>query len=253
MELREFVGTVVGFYQKSAVEQLLIIGWFLEARQEKPSFSSDSLRQCFRTIAVEAPDMSVYLPRLLSKKPPQLVKEKAGYRLSGSLRREFDHKYGGDPTTVAISAMLTGLPAKVPDVSERAYLAEALNCYRVKAYRAAIIMAWNLAYDHLVRWVVTDPQRLADCNAALVDRFPKKGLTIQKLEDCADLRESEFIELCRTSKILNKNTVQVLKEKLARRNSVAHPSSIVVSQHQADDAISDLVNNVIIPLSAKGP
>jgi hypothetical protein len=50
-------------------------------------------------------------------------------------------------------------------------------------------------------------------------------------------------------RLLNKNTVAILKDKLTRRNTAAHPSRITVTQHQADDAISDLVLNVIVALA----
>ena len=126
---------------------------------------------------------------------------------------------------------------------------EALNCYRVKAYRAAIIMAWNLAYDHLVRWIVSDPVRLNEFNLAIPVRYPKSKIVIRNEDDFSDLKESELLEVCRAANLIHKNTAHILKDKLTRRNAVAHPSSIVVTQHQADDAISDLINNVILKLT----
>ena len=207
------------------------------------------MRQSFRDAGLDAPDMSVYLPRLAAKKPPQLIKEKGGYRLSGALRRELDKRYGDEPTAVAISQLLSSLPAKVPVLAERTVLSEALNCYRVRAYRAAIIMAWNLAYDHLVRWIFADNARLQCLNSGIATRYPKKGLVVAKIDDLDDLKESELIETCRTFGLLTKNIVAILRDKLTRRNTVAHPSRITVTQHQADDAISDLVLNVILVLT----
>jgi hypothetical protein len=248
-ELQDFTASTEGFYRKSAVDQLLAIAWFLDARQHRPCFDAAQMRQCFRDAGLHPPDMSVYLPRLATKKPPQLIKEKGGYRLSGVVRRHLDKRYGDDPTVVAISQLLSSLPAKIPDLAERAFLSEALNCYRVKAYRAAIIMVWNLAYDHLVRWILVDSGRLQSLNSGIATRYPKKGLVVARVDDLDDLKESELIEACRTSRLLDKNTVVLLKEKLARRNTVAHPSRVAVTQHQADDAISDLVLNVILALS----
>jgi hypothetical protein len=246
--LQEFVGSTPGFYKKTAVDQLLTLAWFVEARQQRCGFGGAYMRQCFKEVGVDAPDMSVYLPRLAAKKPPQLIKERGGYRLSGAVRRKLDHQLGGDPTVARISQILSELPSKVPDVAEQAFLSEALNCYRVKAYRAAIIMAWNLAYDHLVRWIFADGGRLRALNSGLATKYPKKKVVLAKLEDLDDLKESELIEACRTARLLDKNTTQILRDKLTRRNTVAHPSRLVVTQHQADDAISDLVNNVILTL-----
>ena len=248
-ELQDFAASTEGFYRKSAVDQLLVMAWFLEARQQQACFEAAQMRRCFRDLALDSPDMSVYLPRLAAKKPPQLVKEKGGYRLSGAVRRDLDKRHGDEPTVVVISQILSGLPAKVPDLAERAFLSEALNCYRVKAYRAAIIMAWNLAFDHIVRWIFADNGRLQSLNSGIAKRYTKKGLVVTKPDDVDDLKESELIEACRTSGLLSKNTVSILRDKLARRNAVAHPSRITVTQHQADDAISDLVLNVILVLT----
>jgi hypothetical protein len=247
-ELQEFAESTEQFYRKSAVDQLLLIAWFVETRRQRPCFDATQMRQCFKEVGLDAPDMIVYLPRLAAKKPPQLIKERGGYRLSGAMRRELDKKYAENPTVIAISQILSALPAKIPDLAERAFLSEALNCYRVKAYRAAIIMAWNLAYDHIVRWIFADIGRLQSLNSGIAARYPKKGLVIAKVDDLDDLKESELIEACRSCGLINKNTVAILRDKLTRRNTVAHPSRITITQHQADDAISDLVLNVILVL-----
>ncbi|WP_225206059.1 hypothetical protein [Novosphingobium huizhouense] len=230
------------------MDQLLALAWFIEAKQQRQSFDGAYMRQCFRDVGIEPPDMSVYLPRLASKKPPQLVKEKGGYRLAGSVRRSLDTRLGGDPTIIAVAKTLTDLPQQVPDLEEREFLTEALNCYRVRAYRATIIMAWNLTYDHLVRWVFAEAGRLADMNKGIAGKYPKKGLVLARHEDADELKESEFLEAARTGGLLDKNTTQILKEKLGRRNMAAHPSRVTITQHSADEMIMDLVTNVILKL-----
>lgn len=242
----DFAGAQAGFYRKSAVDQLLAFAWFAEVQQGRASFDALYMRQCFKDAGIEPPDMSVYLSRLAAKKPPQLIKEKGGYRLAGAVRRSLDSRFGGDPTTAAVAKALTDLPAKLPDLAEREFLAEALNCYRVRAFRATIVMVWNLAYDHLVRWVFADPNRLQSLNAGIASKYPKKILVVVKLEDLDALKESEFIEAARVGKILDKNSFQILEEKLRRRNMAAHPSRVVISQHSADDMITDLVTNIVL-------
>jgi hypothetical protein len=245
----DFAGSVPGFYRKTAVDQVLALAWYVHARQQRACFDGAYMRQCFREAGLDPPDMSLYLPRLAAKKPPQLIKERNSYRLAGAVRRELDKRLGGDPTTVAVAQTLADLPEKVPDLAERSFLAEALNCYRVKAYRATIIMAWNLAYDHLTRWTLADPSRLRSLNHGIATKYPKRNLIVTKAEDFAELKESEIIEAIRTARLLDKNTVQILKEKLNRRNMAAHPSRVIFTQHQADDMITDLVANVILPLA----
>jgi len=189
--------------------------------------------------------MSVYLPRLAAKKPPQLIKEKAGFRLNGVTFRALDRRFGVDPTTAVVTKSLSDLPSEVPDLEEREFLLEALNCYRVRAYRASIVMMWNLTFDHVVRWVFADASRLSSMNAGIATKYPKKNAILSSLDDVSEFKESEFIEVARFAKIIDKNTAQILREKLARRNMAAHPSRVTISQHSADDMITDLVNNII--------
>jgi hypothetical protein len=247
--LSGFTESVSGFYSKSAVEQLLMLGWYLEAVEGKAPFNSTTVRGAFEQVGVDPPNVTQYLDRLAKKKPPQLVRVGTGYKLAGTVRRSFDTKLGGNPSVVAVSKLLTDLPSKVPSVAERDFLVEALNCYKVKAYRAAIVMAWNLAYDHLMEWLLADQARLDKFNLAVPKRFPKKKDTISTRDDFEEFKESEVIAVCRTARLLGKNVAEILEAKLKRRNTVAHPSTIVVTQAQADDAITDLVNNVVLALS----
>jgi hypothetical protein len=245
-DILEFANSIKGFYRKSAVDQLLALAWFCEVRRQRQHFDGALLRQCFREAGAEAPDMSVYLARLSAKKPPQIIKHNAGYRLAGGIRRDLDKILDINPTTVAVVKTLAELPSQIPDLSERDFLIEALNCYRVKSYRATIIMIWNLAYDHLARWVYADAIRLKAMNDGITSKYPKKSLVLVKVEDLDELKESEFIEAARVARLFDKNTTQILKDKLNRRNMAAHPSRVAFSQSQADDMITDLVTNVIL-------
>jgi hypothetical protein len=139
----------------------------------------------------------------------------------------------------------------VPDLAEQNFLAEAIKCYRVEAYRACVVMTWNLAYSHLLHWILKDAKRLASFNTAIARRYPKKGsLQIGKYDDFSEeLKESEVIEICSNASLIGSNATKILREKLGKRNTAAHPSSVVVVQSQADDVVTDLVNNVVLPLT----
>jgi hypothetical protein len=47
---------------------------------------------------------------------------------------------------------------------------------------------------------------------------------------------------------VNGNIIRILKEKLGKRDIAAHPASVVIVQWQADDVVTDLINNVVLPL-----
>lgn len=249
MEPPEFVEAIRNIHALSKVDQTLLFGWYLHVHKGLTEFSSSKLKEVFQKASMECPDLSVYLPRLASKKPPQVRRNRDLYRLDEREKRRFDTRYGHAPATVAVTSLLTGLPAQVPDLAERAFLMEALNCYKVKAYRASIVMTWNLAFDHVRRWVLSDPTRLADFNASLQIKYPKKGLTVIKIEQFEDLKEAEIVETLKHSKVTSANIADILGEKLKKRNRVAHPSTVEVTQAQADDVVTDLVLNVVLKLA----
>jgi len=83
--------------------------------------------------------------------------------------------------------LLADLPAKIPDLAERAFLSEAISCYRVSAYRAAIVMTWNLAFDHLLNWIMLDAARIAAFNTAVPKRLSKSKVVIANRQDFDDL------------------------------------------------------------------
>jgi hypothetical protein len=105
-----------------------------------------------------------------------------------------------------------------------------------------------LAYDHLLNWVMGN--HLPAFNTAIPVRFPKKGtFTITKRDDFEELKESEIIEICGTAGVISGSMKKILNEKLNKRNTAAHPSHVEVGQPQAEDVITDLVNNVILKLT----
>lgn len=248
MSVSDFVSHTSDFYKKSAVDQLLMLTWFAEARQQKIGVDGAYLRECFRAAGIDPPDMSIYLPRLAAKRPPQLVRDKGLFRLAGNLRREFDRRLAGDAIQVAVAKSLADLPSKVPDLTERAFLSETLACYKAGAFRATTVMAWNLAYDHLTKWATATDERLAALNDGIKRKLQGKAIVIATQKDLIALTERMVVECCQTSGLIDKNQAEILFEKLKRRNAAAHPSSVIIGQHQANDTITDLVDNVVLML-----
>ena len=213
-------------------------------------FDNAAIRACYDELHLAVPNVAMYLPRLAELKPPDLVKVKGGYKLERSVRSMLDSKYGVHHSVVQVSKLLADLPGKVPDLAEKNFLAEAMKCYRVEAYRACVVMTWNLAYSHLLHWILADNTRLNNFNSAIPRRFPKKPpVTISKYDGFEELKESEVIEVCKTAGLVDGNMTRILKEKLGKRNTAAHPASVVVVQSQADDVVTDLVNNVVLALT----
>ena len=167
------------------------------------------------------------------------------------IREALDRKYGSRTITIQVTDLLAKLPASVPDLAERTFLDEALVCFKHGAFRAAIVMTWNLAYHHLCDHVIK--KELGKFNAQWRLVYPghhkKSTKAIARIEDFSDeLKESEVIEICNSAGIISKDIHKILKGKLDRRNSAAHPSTVSISQLQAEEFIDDIVKNVVLKL-----
>lgn len=198
------------------------------------------------------PNLSLLFKRLIERRPKVVLPAGSGFKLEGKIREDFDKKYGQHETTIVVSQMLKDLAGKVSNEAERLFLSEAIKCYHVKAFRAAIVMAWNLAYDHLLNWVLSNPQRLSDFNAKIAARVGAKrgvGLIIANREDFEALKEQEVLDICSNAALFaSNNTKKILDMHLSRRNMAAHPSMVSIDAPQADDTISSLVKNVVLVL-----
>jgi hypothetical protein len=139
---------------------------------------------------------------------------------------------------------------RIPDLSEKIFFTEATKCYQNEAYRACIVTVWCLAFDHLLNWLLCDAGRLAAFNSNIMARYPARaGLVIHDHDDFEKLKDFEVIEICKAASIISKDVTDILREKLKKRNAAAHPSRVLITKAQADDVITDLINNVVLALS----
>lgn len=251
MLLTEFVAQVKGFATLQHPDKIKVLAWYLHNEKKLETFKAGDIRKCYIDVHEVPPNLSVYLVRLQKKKPPELIRDSRGFRLSGTARAKLDAIYSDHPSTVAVRGMLADLPSNIPNISERVFLQEAINCYKVRAYRAAIVMTWNLAYNHLSMWILSDAERLGRFNtdaARVYIKKPKKPVVASAAEPFEEYKESELIQIAKSSGLITDGMNKILKKELDRRNTAAHPSSIIILQSQADDAITDLVNNVVLAL-----
>jgi hypothetical protein len=250
MELPDLVSTVSSFDELNPGEKIRIFAWYLHMHRGMETVTTTDVRRCFDKLHLPAPNVAMYLTKMTQSKPPKALREGDKYRLSRTGRSDLDAKYGAHDTFIQVSKLLAELPGKVPDTAEQNFLAEAIKCYHVGAFRACVVMTWNLAYAHLLHWLLADPTRIGKFNAAISLRYPKKSsITITCYDDFTEeLKESEVIEITNSGSLLNSNTVRILREKLGKRNTAAHPSTVTVVQSQADDVVTDLVNNVVLVL-----
>jgi hypothetical protein len=67
-------------------------------------------------------------------------------------------------------------------------------------------------------------------------------------DDFSTLKEYVVIDICKRETIVKRERRQILFEKLDKRNSAAHPSTVRIGQLQAENFIDELVKNVILAL-----
>lgn len=249
MTLAELTQLVPGLSGMSHVEKIRHFAWYLLTQEQRERFAPSDIRRCYEQLHFAQPgNMNRQVQHMTEKKPPDLLKDSKGYRLEVRPKEQLDSKYGTRPETIAVAAALQNLPGSISDEAERLFLTEALNCFKAKAFRATIVMTWNLAYDHLLNWLVA--AHLAVFNPGIAGRNAKKAsLVIRKKDDFEELKESEVIDICGTTGLVNSNLKKILVEKLNKRNMAAHPSLVEIGQHQAEDFITDIVNNVIMKLN----
>jgi hypothetical protein len=250
MNLPALKAAVPGLGGKAHNDKIKIFGWWLHTHDNKPTFSGSDILKCYDKLDFARPSaIGPYISPLVEKK--ELLKSSAGYRLAHQVREEFDAALGKAPATVVVNKQITTLGAQLPDMAERAYFQEMLICHDHNARRAAVVMTWNVAYSHLCDHVLT--KRLADFNARWQVTYPgmhkKKVLAIASVDDINDqLKESEFLTVCRDADIITTNVFNTMDGALKKRNAAAHPSTAVIDQLQTDAYISDLINNAVLKI-----
>jgi hypothetical protein len=249
MMIEDFAQLVPGLSEMSHVERIRHFAWFVLTQEKRDRFGAADITRCYDKLHIVKPgNVHSQLQKMAEKRPPELLKDAKGYRLESRAKEKLDGRYAQRPATVAVDAMLQALPGKVSDEAERLFLSEALTCFRNKAFRASIVMTWNLTYDHLLNWLIAN--HLAAFNAAISRKYTRRARAmIVKKDDFEEFKEFEVIEVCDTAGVINGNTKKILNDKLNRRNMAAHPSLVEITQYQSEDVISDLVNNVILKLT----
>lgn len=246
LSLDEFTRKIDGFYDLGVKSQVDYLVFYLTNHAGHISVTAKTVNEQLAEL-----DLHTYkrLPQYLSDasrtRDGKYVKLKTGgYKLNGKLAAEFSAMFAGTPVKNSLDKELVRIVATVEANNERAFLEEALKCYQVAAYRAAIVLIWLVSIDHLQNYIFAN--KLSAFNAELKKNPDKKVKQIANRDDFSDLPENKFIELSRASGIISNDVRKILDAKLGIRNSAAHPSGVVIGEHKAVEFGIDLMNNVIV-------
>src|SRR6516162_5780874 len=94
MTLEELVGQVAGFDGLAPRDKIRLFAWWLHAHKGVETFDYDAIRACYTQLHIPPDQVATYVPHLAQLKPPDLIKERSGYKLARSVRAELDAKYG---------------------------------------------------------------------------------------------------------------------------------------------------------------
>jgi hypothetical protein len=221
--------------------------YFLTVELGQDCATPKQVTDCFDACDLAKPaNVGVPLSVGLKAKPPKYIKSNGGYKLQRHMREMLSKKLGAETITAQTSATLRGLEHKVPIGANKDFLKEAIDCFEAGANRATILMAWNLAMDHLFAYILA--HKLGAFNAALAQNADKsvKVKVITQRDDFTEMKETKFIEFCRSAQIISNDVRKILDQKLGTRNSCAHPSGVTINKSKVIDFVEDLVDNVVL-------
>lgn len=228
---------------QAALVELFV--YFLTVELGQEIATPREVAECFTACDLVVPgNVSARLSEGLKGKPPKYIRTKAGYKLQRHMREALSKRLGAETVTAQTSATLRSLEHKLPAGADKEFLKEALDCFEIGANRAAIVMTWILAMDHLFAYILA--HKLSDFNAALSKDKGVKITSVSQRDDFTEIKETKFIELCRAAGLISNDVRKILDQKLGTRNSCAHPSGVTVNKSKVIDFVEDLVDNVIL-------
>jgi hypothetical protein len=247
----------------SRKSMVLLFAYYLRQYQGIFEFTTKDIKGCFEQGSIKTPSNLANLLRQMAKGRNSSImkaRKRDVYALAKPGLNEVEayltskEKSEAEVDSFIKSAIpyLEKVVAKVSETNQKRFLAEAIACLGVDAKRATIIMTWAAIVAHLYDYILGDSGRIKKFNAALQrrqDRYNK--VVITEYDDFTDIPEINFIEVCRSAKIISNDIRKILDEKLGIRNTCAHPSGVEVHKTKVVNFVEDLVDNVIVKYRIK--
>lgn len=245
MEVQGWAAQIKGFSKLPYTDKILALGYYLHIERKIDHFYAPVINGLFDQLHIDRPTNTSSQMLAMSKtKPKRLLFDSKGCRLAIDERAKVASWLPAVQTPKQIIAELKALEAQITDPQQKVFLHEALVCFSHEAYRASIVMTWNLAYHHVLTFVFN--HNLAEFNAYLKSQFPKENLVIKLFTDFEEIREGKVIVVIKGAGIVTAATAKTLKAKLDIRNTSAHPSSTIVAPVTAEEVITDLLKNILL-------
>jgi len=149
----------------------------------------------------------------------------------------------------SVSAKLRELAKQGTLNTRQTYLFdETVSNLETGAYRSAIVMGWNLAYEIIREWVFDDAPRLSSFNSELAKIQDKSGKPkfdpVTTYTDFYEIGEKIVLDVCKDATLIGGNLYDDLLGYLRQRNSYAHASDSHPTVNQANALIDHLVDAI---------
>lgn len=224
-----------------------LFAYFLTVEMGEPAISARGINACFVDCDLTPPARTpAHLSEGLKTNPQKYVKVEGGYKLQHHYREKLSQKLGAERVVVQASAELRKLETKLAPGAQQRFLKETIDCFEAGANRAAIIMCWILALDHLFYLVLKRHLKSFNAELGKVNDRRVRISAVSGRDDFSDIPENKFIELLRSAGVISNDVRKILDVKLGIRNTCAHPSGVEVKRSKVIDFIDDLIENVIL-------
>lgn len=244
-ELNKFLGRLSNFSGWDKSDQTDYLAYFLTTEGNLDSITATDIANIIYKLDLKPyTRLSAYLSDNATRTEGKYVKKDKGYRLSRSTFDEIERKVKNEPEKTYVSEELQKLVDTVQNPTEKTFLIETLNSYKVRSYRATVVMMWILTIYHLEKYIYE--KRINEFNNALSKNPDNQNKKIGDFKDFDSLKESKLIEVARSAGIISNDLRKILEEKLGTRNTAAHPSEIEISGHKATEFLLDLLKHVLL-------
>jgi hypothetical protein len=249
MDVDYYIDKVENFSKLPQKQRVKLLSYFHLICTQTETFSVQNIREVFEKHKLESPsNINREITALSSSKPKILIKNGLQYAFERSAKKELDEIYLSNSHSQIISTKLRELLIKINSAEQKSFLEEAISCFEIKSFRAAVVMAWLLAIDTIYEFILRE--KIIEFNSAVQLQGKYKKLIISSKDHFSEIKESDFIEILRTGKLISNDIRKILVEKLEFRNTCAHPNQIVIKETKVIAYIEDLIENIILKFKA---
>lgn len=248
-DVRRFYSSFKNSNALSAADKVELFVFYITQIKGGDFATTKEVSNCFKECSLTTPtNIAQLLTRGLSSNPSRYVKATLGYKLEYHRLEQLAKQLGAETHVVPVSPELSTLEDKLPEGVGKAWFKEAMDCYGVEAYRAAMIMTWIFALDHLFNYIIK--HKLSEFNASLAShpdqKATKKVGQVTARDDFGPLGEELLLDICKNAKIISADVRRIMGVALGVRNSAAHPSGVTITRSKFVTQAEDLVINVVL-------